>query len=92
VGASGLHWLEYDGGIVPIGHDERGFAFDNEWPRHHALLQPHRIASRLATAGDYLAFMDDGGYQRHELWLSQGWDTVKEQGWEGTALLGAHRG
>jgi hypothetical protein len=71
-GAPGLHWLEYGDGIVQIGHDERGFAFDNEWPRPHALLQAHRIASRLATAGDYLAFMDDSGYKRYELWLSQG--------------------
>ena len=74
-------WTEHDGGIVPIGHDGDGFAFDNEGPRHDALLQPFAIADSLVTCGDWLAFIDDGGYRRPELWMSDGWHTVQDRGW-----------
>ena len=77
-----LEWLDFAGGIVPIGHSKNEFAFDNEGPRHLVLLQPYRLASRLVTCGEYLAFMQDGGYQRPEFWLSDGWATVQNQGWE----------
>ena len=77
-----LEWLDLDGGLVEIGHQGQGFAFDNEGPRHKVWLEPFRLASRLATCGDYLAFMADGGYRRPELWLSDGWSTVLEAGWE----------
>lgn len=76
-----LRWLDRDGGVVPIGHAGDGFAYDNEGPRHRVLLQPHAIASRLVTCGEYLAFVEDGGYRRPELWLSDGWATVQEAGW-----------
>jgi len=82
-------WTSFDGGIVRIGHDADGFAFDNESPAHDILLQPYQLANRLVTQDEYLAFMQDGGYRRPELWLSEGWDVVNREGlqapmyWEG---------
>lgn len=78
-----MKWLENDGGLVEIGHEGEAFAYDNETPRHKVYLKPYRIASRLVTAGEFLAFMEDGGYSRPELWLSDGWDARMEEGWEG---------
>jgi len=77
-----LGWLEYDGGIAAIGHDGQGFAFDNELPRHEQLLRPFQVASRLVTNGEFLQFIEDGGYRRPELWLSMGWGTVLEERWQ----------
>lgn len=83
-----LDWLERDGGVYEIGFgadDEStsiGFAFDNESPRHTALLHPHHVASRLVTCGEFLRFMEDQGYHRPELWLSLGWQMVREQQWD----------
>ena len=77
-----MEWLDFAGGIVPIGHSKNEFAFDNEGARHLVLLRPFRLASRLITCGEYLAFMEDGGYRRPEFWLSDGWATVQSQGWE----------
>ena len=80
--AAGLQWLDFAGGLVGMGHDGSGFAFDNEGPRHKLWIEPYRLASRLATCGEYLAFIEDGGYRRPELWLSDGWASVGLQGWE----------
>ena len=77
-----MAWRDHAGGIVEIGHDGNGFAFDNEGPRHQALLRPFRIASRPVTNGEYQAFMDDGGYRRAEFWLSEGWAMVQGEGWD----------
>lgn len=77
-----LAWVEYEGGIRKVGHEGERFAFDNESPRHQALLRPHRLASRLVTCGEYLEFMEAGGYDLADLWLSQGWGAVQAQGWE----------
>jgi ergothioneine biosynthesis protein EgtB len=74
-------WVDIEGGIVEIGHDGPGFCFDNELPRHQQLLQPYRLADRLVTNGEWLEFMADGGYQRHELWLSDGWAKVNAEEW-----------
>lgn len=74
-------WEEFRAGIVEIGHAGRGFAFDNELPRHEALVHEFAIANRLATNGEYLEFIDDGGYNRPELWLSDGWAARQQQGW-----------
>ena len=74
-------WCCFDGGIHHIGHDDAGFAFDNELPRHTVFIKPFCIASRLVTNREYLAFMSDGGYQRPELWLSDAWDQVCSNGW-----------
>jgi ergothioneine biosynthesis protein EgtB len=80
--AAPLAWRAFEGGRVEIGHAGNGFAFDNESPRHAEWLAPYALASRLVTAGDYLAFMDDGGYARPELWLSDGWDAMQRDGWQ----------
>jgi ergothioneine biosynthesis protein EgtB len=79
--AQPLEWLHQAGGVVSIGHDGRGFAFDNEGPRHDYLLRPYDIANRLVTCGEYAAFIADGGYARPELWLSDGWAAVQREGW-----------
>ncbi|MET0331256.1 MAG: ergothioneine biosynthesis protein EgtB [Dyella sp.] len=69
-------------GIVELGHAAEGFAFDNETPRHRTLLQPHAIANRPVTNAEYAAFIHDGGYREASLWLSEGWATVQQQGWQ----------
>jgi ergothioneine biosynthesis protein EgtB len=79
--AQPLEWLRQAGGVVSIGHDGHGFAFDNEGPRHEYLLHPYEIAHRLVTCGEYAAFIADGGYARPELWLSDGWAAVQREGW-----------
>jgi ergothioneine biosynthesis protein EgtB len=78
-------WLAHEGGIVEIGHDGTGFGFDNEFPLHRTLLEPFRIANALVTCGDWLAFMNDGGYERAELWMSDGWAMANAQGWRAPA-------
>lgn len=80
--ASDLQFVPFDGGLRQIGHDGAGFAFDNEGPRHKLWLEPFKLASRLATCGEYRAFIADGGYARAELWLSDGWAAVTSEGWE----------
>ncbi len=79
--ASPLRWLAIPGGVKTVGHDDAGFAFDNEMPRHQVLLPPFLIADRLVSCGEYASFIADGGYRRPELWLSDGWATVQEQAW-----------
>jgi len=74
-------WVRFAGGLRQIGHDGDGFAFDNEKPRHKVWLEPFRLASRLVTCGEYLAFIDDQGYRRPEFWLSDGWALVQQEGW-----------
>lgn len=76
-----LRWLAGPTGAVPVGHDGDGFAFDNETPRHETLLAPYRIADRLVNCAEYLQFIEDGGYRRPELWLSDGWAAVQTSGW-----------
>ena len=76
-----LGWVDVEGGLVEVGHSGDGFRFDNEVPRHRAWLEPYRIADRLVTNGEWLEFMADGGYRRHELWLSDGWARVNADGW-----------
>ena len=72
--ATPLTWIEFGEGIVDTGHDGSQFAFDNESPRHRQYLNGFSLASREVTNGEYLAFIDDAGYRRPELWLSEGWD------------------
>ncbi|RMH50783.1 MAG: ergothioneine biosynthesis protein EgtB [Bacteroidetes bacterium] len=76
-----LAWHPVEGGLYEIGHDGNGFAYDNEGPRHRYYLNDFLIANRLVTNGEFMAFIEDGGYRRPELWLSAGWATVAEQGW-----------
>jgi ergothioneine biosynthesis protein EgtB len=88
-----LNWISFTPGtsarpgIVGIGttpdpNDIHAFAFDNETPRHPIYLPPFQLASRLVTCAEYLAFIEDDGYSRPELWLSEGWDTLQAQGWQ----------
>jgi ergothioneine biosynthesis protein EgtB len=83
VTARPLRMRPVDGGLVEAGHAAAPacFAFDNESPRHKVYLEPFAIADRLVTAGEWLAFIDDGGYQRPELWLSDGWYAVQQHEW-----------
>lgn len=75
-------WIEYDESMHLIGHDSVGFAYDNEGPRHRRFIEPFALADRLVTNGEFLEFMEDGGYTRPELWLSLGWQTVTSQEWK----------
>lgn len=74
-------WVEHPGGLLEIGHAGPGFAFDNEYPRHAVHLQPFALARGLVSNAQYQDFVDDGGYRRAALWLSEGWATVQAQGW-----------
>ncbi len=77
-------WSQLAGGLVEIGHNDEHpgqFAFDNESPRHQVFLRPYQIGNRLVSNREYLAFMADGGYSRHDLWLSEGWDRVRLDRW-----------
>jgi ergothioneine biosynthesis protein EgtB len=78
-GADGM--TSFDGGIIEIGHDGRGFAFDCEGPRHQVLLEPFRLANRLVTNAEWIGFISDGGYRNPLLWLSEGWAKVRAEGW-----------
>jgi len=76
-----LKFVEFDEATIEIGHDGKDFSYDNESPRHRALVLPFSLANRLITNAEYLKFMADNGYSRSELWLSLGWTTVNEQNW-----------
>jgi ergothioneine biosynthesis protein EgtB len=80
--ATELRWVDCPAGLHSMGHVGSGFAFDNELPRHRVFAEDHALASRAVTNGEYRAFMEDGGYQRADLWLSEGWDTMQSQGWQ----------
>lgn len=73
-------WLEFAGGLVDIGHDGAGFAFDNELPRHRQWLAPYQLQNRLVTHGEWAEFIEDGAYSDSRWWLSAGWDWVQAQG------------
>jgi ergothioneine biosynthesis protein EgtB len=77
-----IRWLEQEGGVYRIGQDpKKVFAYDNETPQHEILLPDFRIADRLVTNGEYLAFMDADGYNDPALWLSDGWALLQDKGW-----------
>ncbi|MGD9728660.1 MAG: ergothioneine biosynthesis protein EgtB [Nitrospiraceae bacterium] len=73
-------FIEYPGGLVAVGYSGDGFTFDNESPRHKAWLEPHLLKDRLVTCQEYLAFIQDGGYTRPSLWLSEGWAFIQAHG------------
>lgn len=75
-------WVAHDGGVTAIGHDGRGFAFDNEAPRHDVLLAPFALADRLVSCADWLEFIDAGGYRRADLWMADGWTIVVAHDWQ----------
>jgi ergothioneine biosynthesis protein EgtB len=74
-------FVDVEGGLVEVGFEGPGFAYDNEGPRHRAFLEDFRLARSLVTCGEFLEFVRDGGYQRPELWLSDAWLLVQEEGW-----------
>lgn len=76
---SSMRWVDGSAGVVAIGHDGKGFAFDCEGPRHEALLTPHALASRTVTNGEWQEFIADGGYRTPALWLSDGWAWVQSE-------------
>jgi len=78
----GLDWVSVPAGIYRIGHNAGGFSFDNESPAHRVFVDEFRMANRLVTNADYLEFIEDRGYHRPELWLSNGWATVRASNWE----------
>lgn len=79
---SSFDWISHPGGLVEIGSEGEGFAFDNERPRHRVWLEPFALATRGVTVGEYRAFIEDGGYARAALWLSDGWTAVRTHGWK----------
>jgi len=85
--APAIQWIRLEGGLTQIGVNAssditKPFAFDNESPRHTVYLEPYALASRLVTVAEYLAFLDDRGYTRPELWLSEGWSTMRAEAWQ----------
>ncbi len=82
-----LEWVRYEPGLIDAGQTPdaqsiEDFVWDNETPRHPVYLAPYAMATRLVTCAEYLAFLDENGYGRPELWLSEGWTTMRERGWE----------
>jgi ergothioneine biosynthesis protein EgtB len=83
-----MDWISFTPGLTEIGTTPdpasiEAFAFDNETPRHPVYIAPFRLATRLVTCAEYLAFIDQNGYNRPELWLSEGWTTMRAEGWQG---------
>ena len=78
-----VRWVRFEEGLHRIGHPgpEAGFSFDNETPRHRHFVDAFELADRLVTNAEYLEFLEDGGYERGELWLSEGWAAARERGW-----------
>ncbi|HEY3776584.1 MAG TPA: ergothioneine biosynthesis protein EgtB [Rhizomicrobium sp.] len=81
VPAAPIAFVPFDGGCAVIGHAGEGFAFDNETPRHEVLVSPYCLASRPVTNGEWLDFIDDGGYRNASLWLADGWQRACAEGW-----------
>ncbi len=79
---SRLAWTRFDEGLREIGFAGDSFCFDNEQPRHRVWLGAYELANRPVSCAEYLQFMEDGGYSRADLWLADGWDAVKREGWD----------
>lgn len=77
-----LNWISFEEGIIEIGNKGDEFTYDNEYPVHRTFVQNFDLADRLITNQEYLDFISDGGYQRSELWLDEGWGKVKSEEWE----------
>jgi ergothioneine biosynthesis protein EgtB len=85
-------YVELPEGIHTIGHNSEGYCFDNEGPAHRVLVGPVRIARALVTNGEWLAFIQDGGYANPALWLSDGWAAVQNEGWQAPGHWQDHDG
>lgn len=77
-----LQFNEMEGGVIEIGGRDHEFCFDNELPRHQFYLKPYLFANRLITNGEYIEFINAGGYQNPNYWLSDGWDTIQKNQWQ----------
>ncbi|MEP0320461.1 ergothioneine biosynthesis protein EgtB [Bauldia litoralis] len=77
-----LAFTSHDGGVSEIGHAGGGFSYDCEGPRHQVFVAPYRLANRPVTNRDWIAFIDDGGYDAAPLWLMDGWAARQREGWE----------
>ena len=75
-------FVEFEEAMVTVGHNGDAFSYDNEGPNHRAFVPAFSLSNRPITNGEYLAFIDAGGYTRPEFWLSLGWTTVQEQRWQ----------
>jgi ergothioneine biosynthesis protein EgtB len=91
-GPEPVRWVDFGGGLSEIGHSGKGFAWDNELPRHKQFVHPFRLANRLVTNAEWLEFIEDGGYQTFALWLSDGWTTVNRDGWRAPLYWEEHDG
>jgi ergothioneine biosynthesis protein EgtB len=80
-GISGINWISFPEGIYETGNRGKEFVFDNETPRHKSFISSFSLADRLITNKEYLDFIEDGGYSRAELWLSDGWNVVENEKW-----------
>ncbi|MDZ7683423.1 MAG: ergothioneine biosynthesis protein EgtB [Fodinibius sp.] len=77
-----INWVAFDEGVYKIGNDGGEYTYDNEHPRHRKFLEPFALSDRLITNGEFIEFMEDGGYNRSPLWLDDGWATVNENNWD----------
>jgi ergothioneine biosynthesis protein EgtB len=82
IAAAPLEFVAFDGGLVEIGAKPGGFCFDNETPRHKHWLEPFLLANRPVSVAELAAFAREGGYRTPSLWLSEGWDFVREHALE----------
>ncbi|NNC84197.1 MAG: ergothioneine biosynthesis protein EgtB [Flavobacteriales bacterium] len=71
-------WLQIQEGVYAIGHEDQGFCFDNELSRHKVYIHDCEVSRALVNNAEYMEFMTDGGYERFELWLDEGWSWVQE--------------
>lgn len=80
--SSSATFVRFSGGVKQIGAEPDGFTYDCEHPRHSTFVRDFAIMNRLVTCGEYLEFIHDGGYENHDLWLSNGWDVITARGWK----------
>jgi ergothioneine biosynthesis protein EgtB len=90
--ASDREWFAHPAGLYDVGHGGAAFAFDNEGPRHRVFLRPFKLAARPVSNGDWQAFVEDSGYCRPELWLSDGWAAAQSEGWSAPLYWRAEEG
>ncbi|PSL42964.1 ergothioneine biosynthesis protein EgtB [Salsuginibacillus halophilus] len=90
--APALKFHPFKGGLVEVGHDGTGFAFDNEGPRHNTYVHPYQLANRPVTNGEFMQFIEAGGYEEPSYWLSDGWQKVQEEGWSHPQYWQNHKG
>ena len=77
-----MKWVNFNGGIIETGNEGIEFCYDNETPRHKEFLNPFMLANRLVTNGEFIEFIEDGGYKNAPLWLSDGWAIIEKEKWK----------